>query len=183
MNRFLVMAAALLLAAAPLRATSAKDSLTLASSRRMDATVRAVLPMQFGASTVINSDAPVTPLYRNFLFSIEPFGVRWSSRGLPVDANVGTRLSFLNFGKDHAYYVGVPVRATLRFARRGRIYASAAGEYLIHGTMHNMPWRCSVESGISYGGYGIFASYGITPHFTTATGPGNTLSFGLIIGL
>ena len=183
MKKLLILITAMLMAAAPLLAASAPDSLALPSSRRLDATIRIVLPIHIGVSTIANSNVPLTPLYRNFLFNVEMVGVRWSSRGIPFEANVSTRWSFMNFGKDHAYYVGVPLRATLRFARKGRVYAAAAGEYLVHGTMHNMPWRCSVESGISYGGCGIFASYGLTPFFTTATGPGNTLSFGLVIGL
>ena len=177
----LIIAAALLVA--PLFASAPKDSVTLASAKRLDPTIRVVLPVHLGVSTILDSEAPVTPLYRNFMFNIEMAGVRWSGRGTPFEANVGARWSFLNYGKDHAYYVGVPVRAALRFAKRGKVYAAAAGEYLVHGTMHNMPWRCCVESGISYGGYGIFASYGLTPFHTTATGPGNTLSFGLVIGL
>ncbi|MBR4809432.1 MAG: hypothetical protein IK031_04050 [Bacteroidales bacterium] len=183
MKRIVILIAAAFLAAATAMAGNDPGTPELKSRKRLDPTLRLVLPVNAGVSTLLNSDAPATPLYRNFMFNIEPVGVRWSARGTPFELNVASRFNFLNFGNGHAFYAGVPVRASLRFAKRGRVYATAAGEYLIHGTMHNMPWRCALETGISYCGVGVFASYGVTPFFTTATGPGNTLSFGLVVGL
>lgn len=180
MKRFIILLAVAFLAAAP---AFGKDDVQLASGKRLDPTLRLILPVHFGVSTLLESKAPATPLYKNFMFNVEMLGVRFSGRGTPFEATIGTRWSFMNFAKDHSTYFGVPVRAAFRFAKRGKVYASVAGEYLVHSSMHCMPWRCSVESGISYGGVGLFASYGLTPFFTTATGPGNTLSFGVVVGL
>ena len=96
----------------------------------------------------------------------------------------------------HASYLGLPVRFVVKFAKRGKAYAGASAEMLVSGSAKYgkpatrtdaytlfSPFRATVEGGISYYGFGLWASYGLTPFFLPDCSSARTLSFGLIIGI
>ena len=44
-------------------------------------------------------------------------------------------------------------------------------------------YRASVEGGVSWHGFGLWVSYGLTPFFQPTENHAGTLSFGLVFGL
>ena len=198
-KKLLILLAAVLLASAPVSAKSVPDSLRLESRYRLDTTLRIVLPVHFGLTTLMDADYKGswegtgygdfldTRLHQNFMFNIEMFGVRWCSRGIPFEANLGVRWSFMNFSssKIHASYIGAPLRFVFRFGRQCRVYAGASAEYLVHGHTNTLfsPFRATVEGGVAYAGVGLFASYGLTPLFLPSCSDAKTFSFGIVVGI
>lgn len=97
--------------------------------------------------------------------------------------------------KIHANYFGIPFRAGLQFGS-SKVYVGASIEMLTGGyTKYKQPKnritakdlfnpiRATVEGGFSYGGLGVFVSYGLTPLFQESLSDAKTLTFGLLLGL
>lgn len=98
--------------------------------------------------------------------------------------------------KIHASYIGVPFRVSVKLGADVKLFAGITGEYLVKGytkyrnpsvrtTANGLfsPLRASVEAGLSYSGWGVWAGYGLTPLFQPDCSNARTLSFGLVLGL
>lgn len=244
MKRIITVLAAMLAAFGTASAANVPDSLQLASGKRVETTVRVVLPVYFGVSTLLDADYLGswantgygdflgTRIEQNFNFDIEFFGLRFDAKSTPFEANLGLRFSFMDFSlsdtsitfsgndspssigcmpvrisdtdlsfdgaksKIHASYLGAPVRFAMKYGAHGKIFVGVAPELLIHGytkyrypahrseagTLFN-PLRVSVEGGICYYGFGLWARYGLTPLFLPGCSNAKTLSFGLTVGI
>ena len=97
--------------------------------------------------------------------------------------------------KIHATYFGIPARVSLNFGK-ATIYAGASAELLVNGfAKYTQPkrktqmkdlfnqFRATVEGGFSYGNFGAFVQYGLTPLFPADLSDAKTLTFGIILGL
>ena len=248
MKRIIITVAVCLLALTPALAQKTtdgkinRDGIELKTGKRAELRLRAVFPMYFGVSTLTGTDyqglwasSPLggfldTKLIQNFNYNLEMVGIRLYSRGLPVEATLGMRWTFMDFSlantaitfegidgptpsayipapiitqgydgtksKIHASYIGLPLRIAFKLGADVKLFAGVAGEYLVKGytkyrnpssrTTTNAlfsPFRGSVEGGISYAGWGLYASYGLTPLFQPDCSNARTLSFGLVLGL
>lgn len=98
-----------------------------------------------------------------------------------------------NSGKSkvHANYIGVPLRFIYN-VDKVKFHAGASAEYLIKGyTKYKAPskrsdinglfnsFRGTVEGGITYGPWGIYVNYALTPVFDPAISNANTFTVGL----
>lgn len=165
-----------------------KDVRKLPSSRRTEATIRAVLPMYFGASAQVY--VPGAPALRDpgFTYSFEMIGFRFASKGGPLEANVALGWEFLQ----HASYFGAPLRLAVKPGGRWKLFAGAAPAVLLgnpaprgasapqNASLNR--FRLSAQAGFAYRSIGLYASYGITPLYVAAPSP-RTLSFGLVVGI
>ena len=155
----------------------------LPSSRRTDVTVRAILPMYFGASTLMNPSDLASGLGNpGFTFAFEMFGLRFSSKGGPLEANAAIGWEFLQ----HAAYVGAPLRLAVKPGSAWKLFAGATPAVLlgnpVAGSSSYNRFRLSAQAGVAYRTVGLYASYGITPIYTADSTP-HTLSLGLVIGI
>ncbi len=97
--------------------------------------------------------------------------------------------------KIHANYFGIPLRVSYEFGKAA-IFFGGSAEILVGGyTKYKEPknrvkaqnifnnFRATVEGGFSWGSFGLFVMYGLTPLFPDSLSDARTLSFGLIFGL
>ncbi|MBO7643621.1 MAG: hypothetical protein J6S62_01480 [Bacteroidales bacterium] len=163
-----------------------KDVRKLPSARRTEVTIRAVLPMYFGASTQVY--IPGAPALRDpgFTYSFEMLGLRFTSKSGPLEANVAVGWEFLQ----HASYFNAPLRLAVKPGGSWKLFAGAAPAVLLgnpapaaapEGAAFNR-FRLSAQAGVAYRSIGLFASYGLTPLYLGANGV-RTLSFGLVVGI
>ncbi len=133
-------------------------------------------------------------------FSLANTGISFTSTDGAASPYMPSTISTAGYdgkkSKIHASYIGVPLRLAIKIGDRGKIFAGVAGEYLVKGyTKFRSPntrtttnglfstWRASVEGGLSYAGWGIWASYGFTPLFLPECSNARTLSFGIVMGI
>lgn len=115
----------------------------------------------------------------------------------PVSAAVRTPRYNGKKSKVHADYFGVPLVLKWKIDRI-RVYAGATAEVLVRArgryrepsVKYEIPggngfnrFRSTLECGISYGGLGVFASYGLTPVFDPALSDAKSFTFGIVLGL
>ena len=151
----------------------------LPSSRRTEVTLRAVLPMYFGASTIYNkaSDAPGLS-DPGFMFGLEMLGLQFNSKGGPLEANAALGWEFMR----GATYFGLPVRLAVKPGGRWKLFAGITPALRVNRSSTVNPYRLSATAGFSYRTVGLWASYGITPMYLDTPGP-RTLSFGVVLGI
>lgn len=158
----------------------------LPSARRTEATLKAVLPMYFGASALLDPSAPGLE-NPGFTFGIEMMGVRVASKGGPLEANVALGWEFLQ----HAAYLDAPVRLAVKPSRKWKIFAGASPAVLVGNPVVNAGsdaalslnrYHLSAQAGAAYRTVGLYASYGLTPFYASGS-DAHTLSFGLVIGI
>lgn len=174
----------------------------LPSRKRTETTLHVVFPMYFGVSALVQpttssllpdiskSDVPemIDMLTDgNFLFSMEMAHLSFTSKGTPFEADLGLRCTLLNSRKMSmsATYLGVPLRFGVAVGRKGKIFVGTDAEVLMNGrtsddTLSLYPYRVAAEAGISFGFLGLWASYGLTPLFSTGS-DARLLTFGIVI--
>ena len=166
----------------------------LPSSRRVTTTLRAVLPVYVGVSALVDSPGfsfPTTAsgVVKSIAFGLEPVGLRFSAKGSPLESNIALRWQYMGLGaysdsRMYATYLGVPLRVACRFGSSGKIFATASADLLLtRQDRFAQPlnrWRASVEGGISWGSWGIWTAYGLTPLLQNG-GAANTLTFGIVV--
>lgn len=170
----------------------------LPSRSRTETTLHVIFPMYAGLSTMIDvngsellpdisrSDLQDMLTGRSFLFSMELAHLSFTSKGTPFEADLGLRWSYLNKRNYmNASYIGVPLRVGVKVGRQSKIFAGADAEVFLRGSASDpslvyFPYRLAAEAGISFGFLGIWASYGLTPLFQSATDT-RMLTFGIVI--
>jgi hypothetical protein len=168
-----------LLSAPFCRAADGDEDLTLQTGKRVNTMLHVVLPAYAGAAVIPDSFG--------LHLGLEALGVRFTSRGSGLEGDAGLRFTWINFfrqdnGNVSAPYLGIPVRAAYRFNRWWKVYAGVSGDVLLGNSALNR-YRASVEGGLSWHGFGLWASYGLTPFHQPSDSPAGTVSFGLVFGL
>lgn len=207
MKKFLPLLFALLFFAAPFCLAAGDDDNAdtgLDTSKRVSTWVQIVMPVYVGLTAVPAVESASewwSGCYRNFCFGMELVGLRFSSRESNLEGDLGVRFQLMNFAGPansnsimHTASFGIPVRGAVKFLRWGKVFAGVSGDYIVSGTSGIIgekgrtdasdilsPFRASVEGGISWHGFGLWAGYGLTPAFRRSNA--RTLSFGLVIGI
>lgn len=209
MKRFLSVFVVLLLFASPYcfaEGDKDSDSTELESSRQVNTWLQVILPAYVGLSmvpAVENFGQWGSGCYRDFCFGMEIAGLRFTSRGSNLEADLGVRFQLMNFAGPaesgsvmHAASFGVPLRGAVKFCRWGKVFAGVSGDVLVSGTSGKIGvagrtnaldvlsrFRASVEGGVSWHGVGLWASYGLSPVFRPEFGDAHTVSLGVVIGI
>ena len=153
------------------------EDLTLESGKRITPSLRGVLPFYVGASAPTDVSLGQTVA---FSFGVEAIGLRLSARCCPVEATTALRFSGMCFQPgQNVFYLGVPLRVAYKIGMVSKVYAGASAEMRIGGPQDYSRFMGSVEGGVSFYGFGIRASYTLTPY----SGSSRAVSLGLIIGL
>ena len=182
MRSFLAFASCvLLLFSCPLlcgaQETDGAEDLTLESGKRITPSLRAVLPFYVGASFPV--DVPFGQSAA-FSFGIEALGLRLSARSCPVEATTALRFSGMCFGSGrNVFYLGIPLRVAYKVGRASKVYAGASAEMSLGKSREFSRFVGAVEGGVSFYGFGLRASYTVTPF----AGDSRAVSLGLLIGL
>ena len=209
MKKLLLFLAVLLFVASPYciaAGDNGKDETELESSKRVNTWLQVILPAYVGLSIVPqveNLGQWGSGCYSDFCFGMEIAGLRFTSRGSNLEADLGVRFQLMNFSGPadsgsvmHAASFGIPVRGAVKFCRWGKVFAGLSGDVLVSGTAGKpgVPgrtdardtlsrFRASVEGGVSWHGVGLWASYGLSPVFRKDFGDAHTVSFGIVIGI
>lgn len=155
---------------------SAED-LSLKTGKRITPSLRGVLPFYVGASVPVD-----VPLGQSaaFSFGVEAVGLRLSARSCPVEATTALRFSGMCFQPGrNVFYLGIPLRVAGRIGRACKVYAGASAEMSLGKSQDFSRFLGEVEGGVSFYGFGLRASYTVTPF----SGGSRAVSLGLIIGL
>ena len=182
MRSFLAFASCvLLLFSCPLlcgaQETDGAEDLTLESGKRITPSLRAVLPFYVGASFPV--DVPFGQSAA-FSFGIEALGLRLSARSSNFDTTAALRFSGMCFGAGrNVFYLGIPLRLAYKVGRASKVYAGASAEMSLGKSREFSRFVGAVEGGVSFYGFGLRASYTVTPF----AGGSRAVSLGLLIGL
>lgn len=154
-----------------------QEDLTLRSGKRITPELRAVLPAYFGASAV--ADAPLAG-NTGFCFGVEVLGVRFFSRNSPLEANLGVRLSGMNFNAGRrCFHLGLPLRAVYKFPGMAKLFAGVSANMRLGRDEGYPAFMAEAECGVSFYGYGLRFGYTLTP----VCGGARAISLGLVIGI
>lgn len=182
MKRILTIAsAAILLTCCPFlcgaQESPDKADQTLDSGKRITPSFRVILPAFLGISAL--TDAPLNQTI-GFSYGMEIMGVRLSARSYRTEANIGLRCSGVVLqSMPNVVHLGIPVRVAYKFGKSGKAYIGAAAEMRLGKNESYSRFMGVVEGGVSYGGFGLRASYTVTPIVNSS----RAVSLGLIIGL
>jgi len=154
-----------------------KAGQTLYSGKRITPSVRVILPVFLGTSAL--TDAPLDQTI-GFSYGVEALGMRLSARSLPVEANIGLRFSGICLRSiPNVVHLGVPVRVAYKFGKSGKVYLGAAAELRLGKVNEFSRFMGVVEGGVSFTGFGLRASYTLTPLLNNS----RAVSLGLVIGI
>ena len=153
------------------------EDLTLESGKRITPSMRGLLPFYVGVS--VPTDVAFGQSAA-FSFGIEAVGLRLSSKSCPVETNAALRFSGMCFQQgSNAFYLGIPLRLAYRIGMVSKVYAGASAEMCLGASQDFSRFMGVVEGGISFYGFGLRASYTVTPY----SGGSRAVSLGLVIGI